>query len=116
MTLRVCLNCMATIPAGRSRCTTHERIRDKARGTRQERGYDAEHDRLRADYQQRMDDGERFTCWRCAEQGKPHLVDPTPSAWHLGHDDFDRTLYRGPECPAGNLATASPGRRISPDA
>jgi hypothetical protein len=54
-----------------------------------------------------MDAGERFTCWRCAEQGRPHDVDPTN--WHLGHDDLDRTKYRGPECPAGNQATA--GRR-----
>ncbi|MFE6645674.1 hypothetical protein ACFVJS_03865 [Nocardioides sp. NPDC057772] len=50
------------------------------------------------------EDGERFTCWRpgC---GKP--IDPTN--WHLGHDDHDRSRYRGPECPPCNQATA--GRR-----
>lgn len=50
-----------------------------------------------------MDAGEVFICWRCAERGQPHAVDPTN--WHLGHDDLDRSVYRGPECPAGNLAT-----------
>ena len=112
MTLRVCLDCMATIPAGRSRCTTCERVRDRARGTRQERGYDAAHDRLRADYQARMDQGEAFECWRCAELGRPHRVDP--GDWHLGHDNDDRNVYRGPQCPPSNLATAGPP--ISPDA
>jgi hypothetical protein len=46
-----------------------------------------------------MKAGETFTCWRC---GAP--IDP--NNWHLGHDDYDRRLYRGPECPPCNLATA----------
>lgn len=78
------------------------RRRDKARGTRQERGYDAVHDQLKADYQRRMNAGERFACWRC---GGP--IDP--ASWHLGHDDLDRRIYRGPEHPSCNLPTA--GRR-----
>lgn len=73
-----------------------------ARGTRAERGYDARHDRLRANYQARMDKGERFTCWR-PDCGR--TIDPTH--WHLGHDDRDRSKYRGPECPSCNLATSS---------
>jgi hypothetical protein len=72
------------------------------RGTRQEQGYDAAHDRLRASYQRRMNQGETFHCWRC---GKP--LDP--SLWHLGHDDHDRSQYRGPECVPCNTATK--GRR-----
>lgn len=87
-----------------TRCTKHTRQLDKARGTRQQRGYDAPHDRLRADYQSRMDAGEAFMCWRCTRP-----IDP--AAWHLGHDDEDRTKYRGPECEPCNLATSS--RRIS---
>lgn len=101
MPLKPCLGCKR--PTAGSRCPTCARAKDRARGTRQERGYDAEHDRIRAAYQRRMDAGETFVCWRCAELGRPHDVDPRD--WHLGHDDADRSRYRGPECPAGNLAT-----------
>lgn len=80
-----------------TRCPAHERARDKARGTRQQRGYDQAHVDLRAAYQARMDVGERFTCWRC---GGP--VDP--SAWHLGHKP-DRSLPAEPQCLC-NLQTA----------
>lgn len=102
--MRVCVEpgCPALTRA--SRCRDHERAKDKARGTRQQRGYDAKHDALRAHYQGRMDAGETFTCWRCTELGKPHNVDPM--SWDLGHDDADRSMYLGPECQAGNRATA----------
>ena len=101
MTKRVCSEpgCPVLIDQG-TRCPTHTRQRDQARGTRQARGYDAAHDRLRASYQRRMDAGEPFVCWRCSR-----LIDPDD--WHLGHDDHDRTRYRGPECPPCNLSTAS---------
>jgi hypothetical protein len=82
-----------------TRCTTHTRAKDRARGTRQERGYDAAHDALRASYQRRMDAGERFLCWRCA-------IPITPARWHLGHDDTDRSTYRGPECVPCNTAVS----------
>lgn len=100
-----CPDCKA-LHVGTGRCAPCSRRLDRQRGTRQQRGYDAAHDRLRADYQRRMNAGEVFACWRCQEAGRPHLVDPTD--WHLGHDDDDRTIYRGPECPAGNLGR---GRR-----
>ncbi|MBK6556280.1 MAG: hypothetical protein IPG16_03340 [Comamonadaceae bacterium] len=54
-----------------------------------------------------MDRGETFTCWRCGD-------DIDPEHWHLGHDDYDRTVYRGPECIPCNTATR--GRNITPDA
>ena len=111
MSLSVCLEPGCPTLTNKTRCKAHERSRDRERGTRQERGYDAAHDRLRAEYQRRMDAGEAFVCWRCAEAGRPHDVDP--KHWHLGHDDKDRRMYRGPECPAGNLATSG---RISPRA
>jgi len=38
-----------------------------------------------------MDAGEVFRCWRCGELIRPG------QPWHLGHDDYDRTKYRGPE-------------------
>jgi hypothetical protein len=97
---RVCIQsgCGTLIDAGRSRCDNHARDRDKARGTRQQRGYDATHDSLRASWQRRLDGGLRVHCWRCAR-----LIDP--SSWHLGHCDDDRSRYHGPECPSCNLAT-----------
>ena len=98
---RRCLDCPRITTTG-NRCPEHERARDRARGTRQARGYGAPHDRLRAHYQRRMDAGETFTCWR------PDCAHPiNPQAWHLGHDDHDRTKYRGPECIPCNTATAS---------
>lgn len=59
------------------------------------------HKDLRAKYQRRMDNGERFNCWR-PECGKP--IDPT--SWQLGHCDIDRTKYHGPEHGGCNQATA----------
>ena len=99
MAKRPCIEVGCPTVTDRTRCPEHERARDKARGTRQARGYDSAHDRLRADYQRRMSAGERFTCWRC---GDP--IDPT--SWHLGHDDHDRSVYRGPECVGCNTATS----------
>jgi hypothetical protein len=45
----------------------------------------------------------RVKCWRCGER-----IDPG-SDWHLGHDDENRSRYRGPEHARCNTATA--GRR-----
>ena len=101
MTKRVCAEPGCPALCESTRCPAHTRQRDKARGTRQQRGYDAEHDALRREYQRRMDDGETFTCWR-PDCGRP--IDPTH--WHLGHDDHDRSTYRGPECPTCNLRAA----------
>lgn len=89
-----------------TRCPEHTRSKDRARGTRQQRGYDADYDATRRAYQQRMDDGEVFMCWRCPELGRPpHLVDPTD--WHLGHDNDDRSIIRGPQCSWSNLRDAA---------
>lgn len=103
MTKRPCLTsgCPALVQSGR--CGPCARKHDAARGTRQQRGYDKAHDQLRADYQRRMNAGETFTCWRCRLTGVVTPIDP--GHWHLGHDDLDRTRYRGPECPPCNQAT-----------
>lgn len=107
MTKRVCAEPGCPVLGTTTRCPAHTRAKDQARGTRQQRGYDTGYDREHRAYQRRMDAGEVFVCWRCAELGKPHPVDPRPGRWHLGHDDHERTVLRGPECPSGNLATAS---------
>ena len=102
--MRVCAEpgCPALIEAGTrdGRCTQHQRARDRARGRRQQRGYDAKHGQLKREYQGDMDSGVVFTCWRCLEP-----VDP--KQWCLGHCDDDRSRYHGPEHPACNYATAS---------
>ena len=85
-----------------SKCIKHRREAEARRGTRQTRGYGARHDTIRAGIAERMAKGERFRCWRCG-------VTLDPNAWHLGHDDHDRSRYRGPECVPCNTATS--GRR-----
>jgi hypothetical protein len=105
MARRVCAEPGCPELTDRTRCTKHSRARDKARGSRQERGYDAQHDRLRRAWQREMDRGLGITCWRCGD-----LIDPTN--WTLGHCDDDRTKYHGPECPPCDYATS--GRTACP--
>lgn len=78
------------------------------------RGYGWKHQALRAEIKPIVDAG-RAKCWRCTKPIRPG------QKWDLGHDDHDRTKYRGPEhalakdCEAGgNRATA--GRRQPPPA
>lgn len=103
MTRRVCTEpgCPATIKPGTrgGRCTDCRRAHDKARGSRADRGYGQDHIKEREQWQQRINHGEHITCWRC---DKPI----TGTAWHLGHDDTDRTITRGPECVPCNLQAA----------
>jgi hypothetical protein len=54
-------------------------------------GYGKEHKALRAEFALRMASGELFRCWRCTR-----LINPA-APWDLGHDDTDRSIYRGPE-------------------
>jgi hypothetical protein len=55
-----------------------------------DRGYGAEHQALREKLRPSVEAG-AVVCWRC---GYP--IHPT-TPWDLGHDDHDRTIYRGPE-------------------
>ena len=105
MAKRVCLEPGCPTLTQQSRCPAHRRDRERARGTRQARGYGSEHDQLRAEYQRRMDAGERFVCWR---KGEP--IDTTN--WTLGHCDDDRSMYHGPECPSCDYAV-NDGRRLA---
>lgn len=100
--MKVCAESGCPVLTTSTRCTEHTRQRDRARGTRQERGYDADYDAVGRDYQRRMDAGELFKCWRCdSPLGPRRGVD-----WTLGHDDHDRTVLRGPECPPCQYAVA----------
>jgi len=63
------------------------------RRTTTQRGYGHHHQQLRAAWQKRINAGEHITCWR------PDCNNPiTGTNWDLGHDDHDRSKYRGPEC------------------
>lgn len=98
--MRVCSSpgCPVLLPQS-GRCIEHARQADRARGTRQQRGYTREHDQRRADWSQLVAAG-TVDCWRC--RGRIHPTEP----WHLGHDDHDRTIWRGPEHVKCNLAAA----------
>ena len=110
MARRPCIEDGCPTITSRTRCLEHERQADGARGTRQERGYGASHERMRADYVRRIESGEAVTCWRC---GLP-IADAHDM--HLGHDDYDRSVTRGPEHARCNLRAAGLMRHgISPD-
>lgn len=72
------------------------------RGTTYQRGYGHRHRRLRERWQTKIDRG-AIACWRCGNPIPPN----DPDAWDLGHDDTDRTVYRGPECRRCNRSAGA---------
>ena len=74
-----------------TRCPDHTRARNVARGTATNRGYGAAHRAARADAVARIAAGGHVTCWRC---GQPIT---NANDMHIGHDDRDRRITRGPE-------------------
>lgn len=102
MAMRVCAEplCPELVPQGvrDGRCVTHQRTKDKARGTRQQRGYDAAHDRLRARWARKVATGQ-VNCARCGK--RIGVLDD----WDLDHTD-DRAGYLGPSCRACNRGHA----------
>ena len=94
MALKVCaeLGCPELVDG--TRCPAHTRTNDRRRGTRQERGYDAAHVRLRASWARKVASG-RVNCARCGERISP--LEP----WDLDHTD-DRAGYLGPSHRACN--------------
>lgn len=110
MTLKVCAEPSCPVLTKTTRCPEHTRAKDRARGTRQERGYDTEHERLRAEL---LPQAYGRRCIYCGERMWPH------QHLDLDHTD-DRKGYRGivhadyRDCPrGGNRARRGP---ISPDA
>lgn len=76
-------------------------------GSTTERGYDYEHKKLRKQIEPLVKAGKAH-CWRCVANGLPpeqSLIKPG-EPFDLGHDDDDRSRYRGPEHQACNRATA----------
>ena len=64
------------------------------------RGYGAAHQKLRAQVAKLVAAG-TAVCWRCGRAIQPWM------AWDLGHDDWDRSVYRGPEHAKCNRAAAA---------
>jgi hypothetical protein len=67
--------------------------------TTNQRGYGARHQALRRRWAREVARG-GVLCARCGEP-----IDPVEE-WDLGHDDFDRAIYNGPEHARCNRATA----------
>lgn len=82
------------------RCADHTRAKDKARGSRQQRGYDAAHDRERAAIQSRIDKGAAIHCVTCDAV----LIG---RKWDLGHN-ATRTGWIGPQCEPCNRGHHDP--------
>jgi hypothetical protein len=108
--LKPCLGCGKL--AASTRCPACTRLQYRARDQRRpstaERGYGTAHQALRTQWKPRVEAGEA-TCWRCTQP----ILPGTP--WDLGHDDEDRTRYRGPEHVKCNRSTASRGNRHGRD-
>jgi hypothetical protein len=84
---------------GSGRCIRHTRRVDRARGTRQARGYDATHEAQRRANEMLMQRQGYLTCARCKGRIEPD------EPWHQGHTD-DRTTWSGPEHVLCNLSAA----------
>lgn len=52
-----------------------------------------------------------WDCWRC---GFPIPAGVRWDEWDLGHDDHDRSVYRGPEHTSCNRATHRRGAATTP--
>ena len=89
MSLRVCADrdCPALVDKGArdGRCATHQRARDKARGSRQVRGYDAAHTRTRERLLPLAIGRECHHCGQTMTAGQALALDHTA----------DRSGYRG---------------------
>jgi hypothetical protein len=80
--------CPHIIPTGQRYCPDCARAYEQRRGTRQQRGYDAEHERARASLARFVTTG-TVPCVRCRD-----LIQPD-QPWDLDHNDT-RTGYLGP--------------------
>lgn len=74
------------------------------RGTTCSRGYGRAHERLRGWWRPYVEAG-LVDCWRCGRRIGAR------EPWDLGHDDYDRSVYRGPEHASCNRSAARAGKR-----
>lgn len=92
--------CRAHLAAARA-------AQDAARPSSTARGYDRDHQELRAQWAPRVATG-TVNCARC------HTPIGAGEPWDLGHDDHDRAKYSGPEHEDCNRATKGRGTTTSP--
>lgn len=106
--MKVCRipGCPTLIPtdAYRGLCPEHRKQHDRDRGSSTTRGYGHQHQRTRAGIAAAITRGETIPCWRCNQP----IV--TTDDLHLGHDDHDRSITRGPEHADCNLTAAGKHR------
>lgn len=76
----------------------------KQRASKAARGYGPAHQALRKTYEPIVRAG-AATCWRCGKRIDAH------AEWDLGHDDHDRSVYRGPEHVVCNRSTTGSARK-----
>ena len=100
---RICAKPGCPKVANGSYCTEHNREKERARGSREERGYGHAHRELRKAFIPEHQAG-TLICWRCRE------IIPPNEPFDLGHDDEDRTIYRGAE-HARRCNRAAAGRK-----
>lgn len=87
---RVCIEpgCPSLQPD--TRCAKHALPHTTHTRTTTQRGYGAHHRKLRDQWKPKVETGQ-VKCARCQHPIRPG------TQWDLGHDDNDRTQYRGPE-------------------
>lgn len=100
MPRRPCLDCGTLTPSTRCLPCRRTQQRNRGRPTTTQRGYGAEHQARRQALKPHVDAG-KANCWRCSEPIQPG------EPWDLGHDDHNRTQYRGPEHADCNRSAAA---------
>ena len=91
--------CPAIIPTTATGCSTHARPTFTQRYTTLGRTASQHTAESRA-WKRKVAAGEPVTCWRCREP----ITDPLDL--DLGHDDYDRSIVRGPEHASCNRSAA----------
>lgn len=96
--MRVCSVPGCPTLSERPTCAAHRRQSEAQRGSRQARGYGAEHEQQRRAWAPLVRAG-GVRCRRCGRE-----LDPG-KAWELGHPDATSSAAIGPECVPCNRAT-----------
>jgi hypothetical protein len=86
--------CPIVVPAGQSRCPPHLAEFEARRGTRQQRGYDQKHDRMRKRLLPRAYGKSCPLCNEVMEQADDLDLDHTIPLWQNSASQGDRIVHR----------------------